>query len=476
MQEKWSLEKIVPDPPDLLIIQSLSDHLQLFADLFQCDVFIDCLVPGENAAFVVAEAHPKTAKSLYKKSVAGQIAQEKNEPGVLMCLKSGKPILGSRGISQENINIQQNVIPIKNDRQNTIGVLIMEKDITDKINQEKKVRRLSETNEQLTETLFELAMSENRIPALIHEGLILFNNDDAITYANERAYDMLRELHSVRTLIGSSIEMLSLGTINKQTIQQNGGFLLKEFEHQNKYIQLKAVSINRNQQNLGGILLLRDLTEIKEKEKQLMIKSAVIKEIHHRVKNNLQTIAGLLRLQMRRSSSKEVEQVFRDSINRITSISIVHEVLSQDGLNQVDCKEIFEYVSRAIVSSMKRYEQTVKVKIAGDSIYLNADKASSLALVVNELVQNCMEHAFFNMSEGYIVIQLEQRDEQVVIQVTDNGVGIGNTSFLESKSLGLDICTTLIVEDLDGTIEFTDTGNGTQVTITFPYLKEGGSK
>ena len=79
-----------------------------------------------------------------------------------------------------------------------------------------------------------------------------------------------------------------------------------------------------------------------------MIKSAVIKEIHHRVKNNLQTIASLLRLQMRRSNSQEVEKVFRESINRIMSISIIHEVLSQDGLEEVDCKEIFEYMSKGI--------------------------------------------------------------------------------------------------------------------------------
>ena len=216
---------------------------------------------------------------------------------------------------------------------------------------------------------------------------------------------------------------------------------------------------------------MHDLTEMKEKEREIRFKSAVIKEIHHRVKNNLQTIASLLRLQMRRSGSEEVTKVFRESINRIMSISIIHEVLSQDGLDEVDCKEIFEYITKGIVSSMRLNEQTIRVEVEGDSLFLNSRNASSLALIINELVQNAMNHAFQDSSSGKIKIEVSHMGKFIELLVSDNGVGF---SYDQEKggNLGLEICHTLVHEELNGSILFTNTGKGTNVAIRFP-IPEG---
>ncbi|MCH1624016.1 sensor histidine kinase [Ferdinandcohnia quinoae] len=473
MSEKIVLNVPLSNSHDIDLILEISSHLQLFADLTQSDVFIDCLLPGEDTvAIVVAEAHPTTSKSMYKRPVIGQLALKENEPGVFFSIESGRPVMGSRGISQEKVSIQQNVIPIKNREHQTIGALIMEQDITERIKQEKHVEVLLETTEQLSETIFRGAMSENNIPALIHEGLLLFNHDGMITFANERAHHILRDFNTPENLVGTNIEHLCFGKFSMIKMNENGGLVQEEFQKGKFVIQLKAVCIHRDSQTVGGILLLRDLSEIKEKEKQLMIKSAVIKEIHHRVKNNLQTIASLLRLQMRRSNSSEVEKVFRESINRIMSIAMIHEVLSQDGLDAIDCTEIFDYVSRGIVSSMKRKDQSIQVEIKGDPVYLSSKKASSLALIMNELVQNSMNHAFKYRKEGVIQIQVKQMNEFVTIAVIDNGVGF---TFDDRRggNLGLEICQTLVNEDLSGYIDFTNTGTGTKVSITFPIPKEG---
>jgi two-component sensor histidine kinase len=456
---------------DIRIIRDVSSQLQLWANISQADVFIDCLIPSMEAAIVIAEAHPQNATSLYKLPVKGEIALNENEPGVLYCLQTGESIIGSRGISQENVNIQQNVTPIKNSLNQTIAALIMERDITDMVEQEKHVEVLMETTEQLGETLFQQAMSENRIPALIHEGLLIFNAQGLITFANKRAHAILLEFGHHQQLIGTNVNSLCFGKFALEHMKLHGGVLSEDFQRGNLFVKIKAVCIHRGDQIVGGILLLRDLTEMKKKEREIKFKSAVIKEIHHRVKNNLQTIASLLRLQMRRSNSEKVEKVFRESIDRIMSISIIHEVLSQDGLDEVDCKEIFEYMTKGIVTSMRIHDQTIRVEVEGDSLFLNSRNASSLSLIINELVQNAMNHAFQEISLGKIKIEIRNSSELVEIIVSDNGVGF-SYDHQKGGNLGLEICHALVHEDLNGSILFTNTGKGTNVTISFP-IPEG---
>lgn len=450
-------------------IEELCKHLQIMADISKADVFIDCLVPWQEAAIVVAHARPTTAKSLYNTSIVGQAVFAENEPGVLFSLKSGKPVIGSRGIyPREQVIMQQNIVPIKNDHGKTIGVLITEQDIYDKIQQEKSVEALRETTEHLSETLLQMAMSESRVPALIHEGIILFDDRDMISFANTRALELMKDLGHNEPVTGQRIDHFDFGTYTKEKLKENGGMICEEFQQGKLCVQLKAISIYRKYRAVGGIILLQDISEIKEKDKQLMIKSAVIKEIHHRVKNNLQTIASLLRLQMRRSDSTEIEKVFRESINRITSISIVHEYLAQEGLDSIDFKEIVENISSGIVSSMGKPGQKIDVSLQGESLFLPSDKATSLALIINELIQNCVNHAFRDRQEGQIQINFHQNKQFVHLLVRDDGVGFIYERKSRKGHLGLDIVETLVRENVGGILEFHNTGSGTQVTITFP--------
>lgn len=460
---------------DRRLIETVSGQLQLWADVSQADVFIDCLLPDMDAAMVIAEAHPQNGVSLYRLPVTGEIALKENEPGVLYCLQTGESVIGARGVSQENVNIQQNVTPIKNSRNETIAALIMERDITDMVEQEKHVEVLMETTEQLGETLFQQAMTESKIPSLIHEGLLIFNAHGIITFANDRAYQILLEFGHTLKVLEANVNNLFSGSFAIDQIKEHGGVLSEDFQSGNLFIKIKAVGIHRGKHIVGGILLMRDLTEMKEKEREIMIKSAVIKEIHHRVKNNLQTIASLLRLQMRRSNSDEVEKVFRESINRIMSISIIHEILSQDGLDEVDCKEIFEYLTKGIVTSMRLNDHLVTVEVDGDSLFLNSRNASSLALVINELVQNAMNHAFLHVSEGFIRILLKKSGNVMQITVSDNGVGFSPDS-VNGGNLGLEICRTLVQEDLNGSIRFSNTGKGTTIALSFPIPEGEGDQ
>jgi two-component sensor histidine kinase len=451
-------------------IQEMADHLQLFADVSESDVFIDCPLPDKGTALVVAEAHPSQGSSLYKTSVVGQYAFVQNEPAVMFCLLSGQSVIGSRGISQEQIAIQQNVVPIRSKSGQVIGALIMEKDISEKLEQEKNVTRLMETTEQLSETLLSVAMSQGSMQSLMHEGVIVFDDKERVTYTNPRALDMLKEIgHTSEAANSSSITQLFYG---KLTVLGRSGLIQQELQIGPVTFELKAMSIYREQREVGGIILLRDISDMKEKEKQLIIKSAVIKEIHHRVKNNLQTVSSLLRLQMRRTKHEEVERVYRDSINRINSIAVIHEMLAFEGLDTIHFNEVVDRIIKNIISSSSKPDQTIVPTISGDELILQSDAATTLALVVNELVQNCVLHAFGERRTGHIEVSLQHQDSFARVRVSDNGIGFKAANHSERKGhLGLKITETLVEENLGGVLDIMTDERGTEVQLTFPLAR-----
>ncbi|MBD0380190.1 sensor histidine kinase [Paenibacillus sedimenti] len=461
-------------PEEAGIIEDLSRHLQLFADASQSDVFIDCPLTDNSSAIVVAQAQPSTAPSLYKTSVVGQYAYAQNEPAVMFCLLSGKPVNGSRGISQEQRAMQQNVVPIWSTSGKVIGALIMEQDISEKIEQEKNVERLIETTEQLSKTLLSVAMSEGGMQSLMHEGILLFDEKDCVTYTNPRSREMLREIGHVGVLEGRSFDQLFYGRLKLASGLGQTGVFRDEFQMGNIAFELKAVSMYRDHQAVGGFMLIRDISDLKEKEKQLSMKSAVIKEIHHRVKNNLQNVSGLLRLQMRRTKQEEVKKVYQDSIHRINSIAIIHEMLAFDGLDTVPFNDVVDRIAKNIISSSAKPDQTIRVEIRGDELILPSDIATTLALAINELVQNCATHAFKERAQGDIEIAVQVSGQMARLKVSDNGCGIqrpdgyeGTTSSDRKNHLGLKITETLVQENLNGIMRVDSDARGTQVQITF---------
>ncbi|RKP54074.1 PAS domain-containing protein [Cohnella endophytica] len=464
------LEHTLLSAQDAETIEALARHLQLIADVSQADVFIDCPLPDKGSALVVAQAQPATAPSLYRTSVIGQHAYARNEPAVMFSLISGEAVVGSRGISQEQIAMQQNVSPIANRQGKIIGALIMEQDISEKVEQERNVERLVETTEQLSETLLAMAMSEGRVQSLMHEGIILFDDKERLTYVNPRARTLLHEMGKPGIAIGDEITRLFFDREQWRNVFEPTGFLCRELQNGKLAFELKAVAIYRAGRKVGGLLLIRDISELKDKEKQLMIKSAVIKEIHHRVKNNLQTVSSLLRLQMRRTKLAEVARVYRDSINRINSIAVIHEMLAYEGLDTIHFNDVVDRISRTILSSSAKPDQTVKVRLTGDELHLRSDVATTLALVLNELIQNCVLHAFGERSQGEIVISIRNTGLVIDVQVTDNGCGIDASAEPEGGGthLGLKIAETLIEENLDGHISIVSDERGTNVRIAFP--------
>jgi GAF domain-containing protein/anti-sigma regulatory factor (Ser/Thr protein kinase) len=209
---------------------------------------------------------------------------------------------------------------------------------------------------------------------------------------------------------------------------------------------------------------LANQTALAIENARLVTNAAIIREMHHRIKNNLQNVAMLLRLQMSGDRQVAAREVLHESVNRILSIAAVHEVLSQRGFRLVDLKDVLTRVGRAVAQNMARPDLQVEVIVQGDEVSLPSQEATSLALAVNELIQNALEHAFMGRTRGCVVVSLRRAPGELAIEVQDDGVGLPD---LSARQLGLEIVETLVREDLQG--NWSLTGNqGTTAQITIP--------
>jgi two-component sensor histidine kinase len=183
----------------------------------------------------------------------------------------------------------------------------------------------------------------------------------------------------------------------------------------------------------------------------LLGNAAIVKEMHHRVKNNLQNIVMLLQLQLQMDDDRKVsaKDMLNESINRIMSIAAVHDVLAQDGFRLVDVKEVIARVVNLVSSNMIRPDQSIDIEFNGKSLRLSSRLATAIALCVNELISNALEHAFVGKASGKISINLFDKGGKLVIEVRDDGSGNVDENS-KSRSLGLNIVETLVHEDLRG--------------------------
>jgi len=226
----------------------------------------------------------------------------------------------------------------------------------------------------------------------------------------------------------------------------------------------------------GVLLLIHDATEARREEKDARIRAAMIQEIHHRVKNNLQTIASLLRLQARRAASDEAKQVLSDGVNRILSVAAVHEFLSEHESRVINIKDVSRRILDQLREGVLSVEKGVRFTLRGSNIYLPTQQATACALIINELLQNALEHGFAPTEGGEVIVELRDGADQLTLRISGSGKGLPEGFDLEQNShLGLTIVQTLVKDDLRGGFELRD-GDGVQAIVTFPKTPLGGDR
>jgi two-component sensor histidine kinase len=251
-----------------------------------------------------------------------------------------------------------------------------------------------------------------------------------------------------------------------------------EVEGNGSVVQLRAIPLVVNGLRTGALVLVRDVTELRHRERELMTKDATIREIHHRVKNNLQTVAALLRLQSRRLDEPKARAALDEAVRRVGSIATVHETLSHAPEEIVDFDDVAERVA-AMAGEVSAAEARVKPVLVGRFGLLPSAVATPLALVLAELLQNALQHGLAQSGsgrgpdaglDGLLEVRVDRTQDRLTVIVQDNGVGLPEEFDLASAtSLGLQIVRTLVVSELGGRLEVKPrAGGGTKAVVDLP--------
>jgi two-component sensor histidine kinase len=236
-------------------------------------------------------------------------------------------------------------------------------------------------------------------------------------------------------------------------------------------VQLRSIPLVVGGSRTGALILVRDVTELRRRERELMTKDATIREIHHRVKNNLQTVAALLRLQARRLHAPEARIALDEAVRRVGSIAVVHETLSHAPDDVADRVAM-------MAGEVSTAEVRVVPKIIGSFGLLSAAVATPLAMVLTELLQNALQHGFVDpkaaREHGLLEVVVVREPERLMVTVADSGVGLPEGFDLDlATSLGLQIVRTLVVGDLGGRLRITPRpGGGTEAVVDLPVRHE----
>lgn len=455
------IEQLCQDYTDLSgeeikIIQMMALTLQPLANLEGADIFIDCPC-REGDAIVVAQAKPEDVPSSYKNSVVGMLAKDANEPAVARTIKLGISTKYMKARTQEDNFTSQSVEPIwYNSR--VIGVLIRERRITDEVEEEpgdpylafeQPLKHMINENEWLTES--------------IDEGLLLVDDNGYVSFRNMYAKQLFQKLGYVKDILRQKYKNICLTEYD----HKNGpNEMLTEVRVGNYYLRIRQIRLNKG--NIRLAVIIRDITWRREQEKNLVLKSVAIKELHHRVKNNLQTMASLLRLQARRTNNDETKRLLYESIGRILSMSATHQLLSISGLDEVNLKDVLHMVKNNTIQPFRQPNLIVKLELKGDDIAVNSDIAASAALAVNEILQNSMKYAFKGKEEGNIRIMLKKGAVYSTLSIIDDGIGF-NTREERMDSLGLKIVQTTVRDKLHGNLKVRSDSTGTRVSFDFVH-------
>ncbi|MGH3472796.1 MAG: sensor histidine kinase [Nocardioidaceae bacterium] len=315
----------------------------------------------------------------------------------------------------------------------------------------------------------------------VGDGFVRVNAEGEVTYASPNAQSVYRRLGLQRDLIGqhfaSATDALvpaSGRPVDEALPMTLAGRVPREVEFGNPAatVVARVIPLSPGQEWVGAMVLLRDVTELRSRERQLITKEATIREIHHRVKNNLQTVAALLRLQARRLESPQAKFALDEAVRRVGTIAIVHETLSQTFDELVDFDTVADRLSQ-MISEVAGEGCSVTTSRTGSFGQISAEVATPLAMVLTEIMQNAVEHAF-PRGDGRLSLQVLRATGRLHVAVDDDGRGLPpGFDPVASGNLGLSIVRTLVESELGGLLSMGSSHEGgTRVGLDVPLGEE----
>ncbi len=316
----------------------------------------------------------------------------------------------------------------------------------------------------------------------VGDGFVLVDGEGRIEFASPNASNAFHRMGVYSTLEGHTFTELGVEASAVQWALATCHPVVEEVERRPDVIVLvQCIPLLEHHVASGAVILMRDVTDVRRLDRLLLSKDAAIREVHHRVKNNLQTISSLLSLQARRLTSADGRAALYEAERRVRSIALVHEILSRDPSDQVPFDEIVVSLVRMAEDSVVS-ARPVEITVDGDLGEVTADIATPLAVTLAELLQNAVEHAFSGTGNGerdvrtadrpvgHVSVTLAHGPRGLEVTVSDDGKGIEPGFDIErTTSLGLSIVRDLVVSQLGGSITMgTAHGGGTRVEIRLP--------
>ncbi len=487
-----------PAKLDSATIESHSDlllrvrcGLALTADVSRADVLLYQL--RDDHLVVLDHAMPHSISSLYKKPAAGRVYEPKDQALVMAALRLGRTQHEQRDLlPPHGAPADEEVWPILDGQGRTVAALSI---LTNMIEYERQ-RHRNRVFQRALRWLKNMAVTgdlrdaETLSPFGEWDGILYIDEDRTIGYVSGIAMNLYRRLGYLEVLRGKRLPELHTGddALAAKALQTQR-CLEEQVEVGARYWTRKAIPLRYARRPLftpyswlntrdlpltpaGALLLVHDATEHRHRERELIIKSALIKEVHHRVKNNLQSVASLLRIQARRINTvEEARQALADSENRVLSIGVIHEFLSRDEGHPINIREVSQRIIEQVKCVAVAPEQAIVIDLMGPNLYLSGSQATACALAINELLSNAIQHGYGERPhDAHIVLILEDDGDSVHLQVDDDGPGLPPDFDMQSTpSLGLQIVRTLVEENLKGTFQLRSRpGSGASAIVDFP--------
>ena len=463
MSELYSLarEKTGLNEVQLKILGYMTEALQFAADISKCQVVLCTKGKNKDMCVLLSSLVPSYYKGL-KYFHEGDVFLKQEFAIATKVFSTGEKAKGRKELDLGKM-VDVTAYPVFDNAGITFAVVGF---ISNSLEQEEI---LTDTANMALQIPFK---HENYYKIKPQDGVVIIDSVGRVLYTNDMAQDLFLDSEQ-RTTIGQGL--LNHTSFHISIVDRVESTIKPEFGDEisgQMTFSSWALPIVSNGRVNRTVLVLTDVTAVREKERQLLIKDSVIKEIHHRVKNSLNTIAGMLRMQARRTRDEEAKKALKSAINRISGISRIHDILAHQSEEIVNWKLISDKICNLSVESLSDCKVNMIQKNSKESIYLPSEKIVSLGIVTNELIHNAIEHGFENMSSGSCILETEKENNFLKIIVMNDGHLLPESFNEGNYDLGLHIVKTITEIDLKGSFEIRNSGKWVSASICIPINEE----
>lgn len=464
------------------VIKRILPNLNLLADLLHADVLL--FARAGTQIDVLAHAQPSPVPSVYQDSQSGRRLRPDQVRPIAHILFQGRGRHEVQGAVVNGVPILREMLAVRDAEGRVIAALATETAVIEHERVQKRTgvlrRALTRVRDLVSQGRLEGGENIGRLG--LHDGMMIIDADGVIQYASSVAEGLYRLLGIVDMLANTQLSELDTNEYLAFRAMETGICMEQRMSEQDRVWIKKAIPLvggdgpgwvnwlpgSFGRPFVGAIIIIQDVTDEVRKEQELKVKSAMIQEIHHRVKNNLQTITALLRLQSRRVQSEEAAAALKEAVGRIMSVAVVHEFLSQDEDSVINIQDVCKRIVQEFVTGTLDPMKQIELRLEGEGQFLlPAQQATSCSLIVNELIQNAIEHGLEHKDKGTVVVRLLQTDDSMAIEIEDDGAGLPEGFDPARGGLGLQIIRTLVRDDLKGQFLLED-GDGVRAVVSFP--------